>query len=272
MKRLEPLAFDGQRLVSIRQINNLPYPQREGIYRMLIPPEALMRFGLPLSMVDAEGGNLLSYTCEPGTSSVTIALRHRVGARDPVLYLEMADTLTNQLEVLLFVVNDPASERFDVDRMPDGLPTDLGMTRRNVEAELGAMQAGLMPGQVRRGAGLARRLIPRFEEFVARLGHDRFHIQPLGYHSAVLFERYGFSYTMGKGKMEWIHQEFSAGGYLTSRLDGSTPFRQPGANRTVHGRSWAIHDGLLGEPFSGTRMYKRVRIHAGVCTFPNAEW
>jgi len=269
---VEPLVVDGRRMVSIRQINNLPPRQKEAIYRQLVPPEALLRFGIPLSLQDPQGRSLLACICEPGTSSVTLTLRHEWGAQDPVLYLEMADTPHNQLEVLLFIVNDPNSERFDTDRMPDGRPTYFGIERRNIEEEIRAMQAGLAPGQIRRGARLTRRLIPCFETFVARLGHDRFHVQPLAYHTAILFERCGFAYTIGKGKMEWIHQEFAPGGVLHRRLDGSTPFRQPGAESSVRGRSWAIHDGIMGEPFTGVRMYKRVGIHAGVCTFPNAAW
>lgn len=264
--------IDGQRLASIRQINGLPSAEREAIYRSLIPHEALARFGIPASLVDREGQSLLTLTCVPGTSSVTLALRHRRDARDPLLYLEMADTPNNQLEVLLFVVNDPESERYDVDCMPDGRSTGLGLECRNVAEEIRAMEAGLAPGQVRHGARLSRRLIPRFEEVVSALGHDRLHIQPLAYHSAILFERYGFSYTFGQGKMEWIHQEFVRGGLLHGRLDGSTPFRQPGQERTVRGRSWAVHDGILGEPYAGLRMFKRVRIHAGVCTYPHAAW
>jgi len=77
---------------------------------------------------------------------------------------------------------------------------------------------------------------------------------------------------MGQGRMEWIHQEFGRGGLLFSRLDNSTPFRRPGMETTVRGRSWAIYDGILGEPFTGIRMYKRIGVHAGVCTFPEAIW
>jgi hypothetical protein len=268
----EPLVVEGRRLFSIRQINKLPRPQKEAVYRLLVPPEALLRFGIPLSMTDEEGRPLLSFQFEAGTGSVSVGLRDRWDARDPVIYLEMADTLNNQLEVLLFVVNDPDSPRFDVDRMPDGCPTEFGVACRNVEEEIKAMQAGLAPGQIRAGARLSRRLIPRFEQFVTRLGHERFHIQPLAYHNAILFERYGFAYVMGKGRMEWIHHEFALGGLLHERLDGSSPFRQPGAEKTVRGRSWAIHDGILEEPFTNVRMYKKVQVHAGVCTYPDAVW
>jgi hypothetical protein len=272
MMKVQPFVVDGQQLVSIRQINHLPRPQKEAIYKLLIPPEALLQFGIPFSLTDSQGRPLWECICEPGTCSVTLALRHQWDAPDPVLYLELAETLHNQLEVLFFSINDPTSERFHVDRMPDGRPTNFGLDGRNVPEEIRAMEAGLAPGQVRQGGRLTRRLIPRFEEFVARLGYDRFQAQPLFYHAAILFERCGFAYTMGQGRMEWIHQEFGRGGLLFSRLDNSTPFRRPGMEATVRGRSWAIYDGILGEPFTGIRMYKRVGVHAGVCTFPEAIW
>jgi len=265
------LTADGARIVSIRQINNLPVEQKEAIYRSLIPEEALRRFGIPPSL-SHDGRPLWAYIGEPNTGSVSLTLKHHPEARDPVLYLELADTLNNQLEVLLFVINDIESPRFDVDVTPDGQPTNFGTSGRHVAEEVRAMEAGLAPGQVLPGASLSRRLIPRFEEFVRRLGHDRFHIQPLAYHNAILFERYGFAYSIGQGKMEWIHHEFRPGGLLHRRMDGSTPFRRPGMEATVRGRSWAIHDGILGEPFTGVRTYKRIGIHAGACTFPDAAW
>jgi hypothetical protein len=121
---------------------------------------------------------------------------------------------------------------------------------------------------VRRGLRLSRILIPLFEDFVRRLGHEYYLMQPLAYHSAILFERQGCNYVQGLRQMQWIHEAFQPGGPLRAALDGSTPFRQPDAWRTVRGRSWAIHDGILGEPWHGIRMYKRVGSDAAVDTFP----
>jgi hypothetical protein len=42
----------------------------------------------------------------------------------------------------------------------------------------------------------------------------------------------------------------------------------PGMELTVHGRSWAIHDGILDEPWDGVSIYKMVGASAGVDTFP----
>jgi len=271
MRRLSPPLSDLQ-LFSISQVNSLPREQRQQVYRHLIPPEVLRRFGINPRTLAASDGHPL-FECRPAASSVELSLRHVWDADDPLLYLQLADTPNNQIEVLLFVVNDPYSERFDTDRLPDGTPTHFGTLARNIEAEMRAMEAGLAPGQVHRGLGLTRQLTPILEQFVASLHHHTFYIQPLAYHNAILFERLGFSYVLGLGRMEWIHREFTAPrGLLFRRLDGSTPFRKPGAERSVRGRSWAIHDGILGEPYSGVKMYKRVNIHAGVVTFPNAVW
>jgi len=258
-------------LFSISQVNQLSHQQMLQVYRHLVPLEILLHFDIdPQTLADDEGHPL--FQCQPGDTSVELSLRHVRNAKDPVLYLQMADTPNNQVEVVLFIVNDPYSERFDVDRLPDGTPTYFGTLTRNVEEEIRAMKAGLAPGQVRRGLGVTRRLIPILEQFVSGLHHDAFYIQPLAYHNAILFERLGFSYVTGLGRMEWIHKEFAPGGLLAGRLDDSTPFRRPGARNSVRGRSWAIHDGILGEPYSGVKMYKRVGIHAGVVTFPNALW
>ena len=258
-------------LYSIGQINRLVPEQMEEVYRCLVPSEILLRFGIdPETLADREGHPL--FECRPAASSVELGLRHAWDAQDPVLYVQLADTPNNQIEVTMFILNDPHSERFDTDRLPDGTLTYYGTLARNVEAEVAAMEAGLAPAQVRRGLRATRRLMPLLEQFIVALHHDAFYIQPLAYHNAILFERLGFAYVVGRGRMEWIHKEFGPAGLLFGRLDGSTPFRRPGAERSVRGRSWAIHDGILGEPYSGVKMYKRTGIHAGVVTFPNAAW
>lgn len=257
-------------LFSIGQINKLPTEQMLQVYRQMVPIEVLHRFRIdPETLADSEGRAL--YECEPGISSVEISLRHVWDAQDPTLYLQLADTANNQIEVVLFAVNDPYSERFNTDRLPDGTPTYFGTLERNIEEEIRAMKAGLAPGQVRQGLSATRRLMPILERFVAGLHHDAFYIQPLAYHNAILFERLGFAYVLGLGRMEWIQKEFAPGGILTRRLDGS-PFRSLEAAKSVRGRSWAIHDGIMGEPYNDVKMYKRVGIHAGIVTFPYAAW
>jgi hypothetical protein len=262
-------VVDGAKLYSLHQVNELSSPIKQTIYSHLLPKELLDQFGIdPDALCDAQGNRLVTFACPQGSSAVEIDIRPRVGFPDPLLYLELADTRLNQIEVILFVVNDPASERFETDRDCCGERTEFGTSRRNVPEEIRAMEAGLAPGQVRRGLRLSRILIPLFEDFVRRLGHEYYLMQPLAYHSAILFERQGCNYVQGLRQMQWIHEAFQPGGPLRAALDGSTPFRQPDAWRTVRGRSWAIHDGILGEPWHGVRMYKRVGSDAAVDTFP----
>ena len=111
-----------------------------------------------------------------------------------------------------------------------------------------------------------------FEEFVISLGHDMYFVEPLYYHNAVIFERYGFSYQMGRRRMESINLAFMKGGELYQKLDGSTPFRSSDAWNRIRMRSWAIHDGIMGEPFTNVTMYKRVGKRAEVNTTPVCEW
>jgi len=269
---LEPFVVDGIRLYSLHQVNSLPCPERESIYRHLLLPPLLVAYGIDLdTLCDAQGNRLVTFTCPKGSHMVEVDVRPEAGFPDPLLYLELNDTPLNQIEVALFMVNDPLAERFETDRDWQGQRTKFGTFRRNIPQEIRAMEAGLAPGQVRRGLRLSRALIPLFEQFVRRLGHDYYLMEPLTYHTAILFERLGCSYVQGKRKMEWIHRGFQPGAPLSEALDGSTPFRQSDAWRTVRGRSWAIHDGILGEPWHGIKMYKRVGKHAGVDTFPGGS-
>ena len=266
-------VVDGLPLYSIRSINELDTDTQAAAYRTLVPDEILLQYNVdPRTLCDPAGNRLVQFIGARGTSSFEIKLWHQVGAQDTLFYLQMADTANNQLSVLFFVVNDPNSPRFDVDKRWNGEMIPSSADQRNIEAEVAAMKAGLAPNQTRRGLRLTRKLIPAFEAFVSRLGHQIFFMEPLGYHTALLFERYGCAYTQGRAKMEWINREFRPGGVLYHRLDNSTPFRRPGAESTIRGRSWAIYDGLLGEGFTGVQMYRRVGVSANICTFPSATW
>jgi hypothetical protein len=257
---------------SIGAINSLPLAEKLRTYQRFIPPELLSQFGIAQDYRDAHGRPLLRVACAPGSTDVVLELKHKHEASDPLLYAHLSDTVSGQIHVLLYVINDPTSPRFDVDRMPDGRATVFGTSLRNLEAETAAMQAGLAPGQVHRGLRILSRSIRSFEAFISSLGHDLYFVDPLYYHNAVIFERYGYAYQQGRQRMEHIHQGFQPGGDLIQRLDGSSPFRNLSMPPSIRGRSWAIHDGVLGEPYSGVIMYKQVGCAAAVDTFPGGIW
>ncbi|MCB9435565.1 MAG: hypothetical protein H6673_01055 [Anaerolineales bacterium] len=248
---------------SIRGINDLPLEQKRAIYQTLVPDWVFSRFGLHEDDVQTH--------CPTGSRAMEISISVP-DFSDPILYLNMADSFLGQLMVLLVVMNDPNSDRYNIDTLPDGSQTYLGTSSRNLPEEIRAMEAGLSPGQVHQGIRGFRHSVPVFERFIEQMHHDLFLIEPLSYHNAIIFERYGFGYTVGRKEMERIHREFQPNGDLNKLLDGSTPFRYPDAWRSIRGRSWAIHDGVLGHPFTGFHMYKRIYHNAGISTFPDAEW
>jgi hypothetical protein len=267
------IAPDGSLLNSLATINELPEDIRDQVYHTLLLDDLLERFSIDkATLCNPRGEKVVLVDASPHAGLVEIRVWRQLGDRDPVLYIQLVDTVNNQMLILLFVTNDPDAPRFQVDRDWGGEPTKFGTLTRNVEAEVEAMRAGLAPGQVRRGLRMSRKVLPKFEQFVARLGHEMYMMEPLAYHTALLFESFGCAYSLGRRRMEWIQQEFQPGGELQQRLDGSTPFRVPGMAQTVRGRSWAIHDGVLGEPFTDVHMYKSIGKPAGVNTFPDGKW
>ena len=254
---------------TIGGINQLPENEKRAIYARYIPKDLIQRFNLPEL---THNKDLLQFRFAEGYSDVEMRLYHQVGFKDPVLYAHLTDTLNGQIHVLLYILNNPHAPRFDVDKMPDGSPTRFGTLRRHIEAEKAALENGLAPGQVRRGLRLLQSAMKAFEEFITSLGHDMYFIEPLYYHNAVIFERYGFAYQMGKRRMEGIHAGFQEGGELYQKLDDSNPFRSSPAANSIRLRSWAIHDGILGEPFTNVTMYKRVGNSANITTSPGCKW
>ena len=254
---------------TIGGINKLPEPEKREIYARYIPQELVEKFSLGNL---ADNRDLLQFRFAEGSSDVEMRLYHQAGFPDPILYAHLADNINGQIHVLLYILNDPASPRFDVDKMPDGSPTQFGIRKRNIEAERAAMQAGLAPGQIRHGLRSLRQATEAFEGFITGLGHSLYFVEPLYYHNAVIFERHGYSYQMGRRLMNEIQAGFEEGGVFRAKLDDSHPFRTSGAANSIRLRSWAIHDGILGEPFTNVTMYKRVGVSANINTAPGCEW
>jgi hypothetical protein len=256
---------------TIGGINLLPEAEKRAIYSRVVPQELLDRFKLP--PVDSiRAPNFLKFKAEPGSADVEMYLYHELRFPDPILYGHLTDTMNGQIHILLYILNDPDAPRFEVDRLPDGTPTRFGTQVRNLEAEQAALAANLAPGQVRHGLRLLTPAIKAFERFVTSLGHEIYFVEPLYYHNAIIFERYGFAYQQGRKLMEQIESGFAEGGQWRNLLTGSSPFRTPEAASSIRLRSWAIHDGILGEPFTNVTMYKNVKKSAGVNTCPSCKW
>ncbi len=265
--------YFGGGFTAIQQINQLPTEEREGIYRRLLPLRVIELLNLDLATGrDPQGNRLVTYVCPPDQGFVRVEVRSHPTDHDCVYLLKLTQPTEEFLEIAFIIVNDPSGERFDVDRDPAGAALGILSGIRNPPEELRAMHAGLAPGQVRRGLRLFRQVLPLVESFAGELGKEQISVEGLFYHHAILYERHGFGYLTGRDRLEEIHRGFQLGGVLHRRLDRSTPFRIPEAAETIRGRSWAIHDGILGEGWRVPRLYKIVGQAMAMPTFPDCTY
>lgn len=266
----------GLGLGSIQEINTLPREVAEALYARLVPEELLDRFGIdPATLCDKTGARLVRVTAPADQPWARVEVRSTPEDRDPALLVDVEMSPLSVPELAFVQITDPSGDRYAIDRDPDGRDTLFGTACRNVEEERRAMREGLAPGQVRRGLRLLSRVLDAMESFCGLIGKEIYLIEPLFYHSAILYERRGCGYLMGRDVMEAIHAGFGADGPLLKALDASSDFRRREAARTVRGRSWAIHDGIgdglwAGGGVSGVKMYKAAGRRAGINTFPGA--
>lgn len=259
----------GLGLDSIQEVNALPQEVAHALYARLVPEELFDRFKIsPATLCGPDGRRLVRITAPAEAAWARVEVRSSPEDRDPALLVDVEMSPLSVPELAFVQITDPDGPRYAIDRDPDGRDTLFGTISRNVEEELRAMKDGLAPGQVRRGLRLLARVLEAMEGFCRLLGKEIFLIEPLFYHSAILYERRGCGYLMGRDVMDAIHSGFVEGGGLRQAFDGSSAFRQPGAELTVRGRSWALHDGIAGTAWGGVKMYKAAGRHAGASTFP----
>jgi hypothetical protein len=259
----------GLGLSSIQEINHLPREMAEALYLRLVPEVLLERFRIdPRTLMGPEGTRLVHITAPEDKPWARVEVRSSTQDRDPALLVDVETSPLSVPELAFVQITDPAAARYGIDRDHDGRDTLFGTLSRNVDEEMRAFKDGLAPGQVRRGLRLLPGVLDAMEGFCRLIGAEVFLIEPLFYHSAVLYERHGCGYLLGHEVMDKLHGEFSEGGRLAAGLDGSSPFRAPEAGRTVRGRSWALHDGISAGAWAGVKMYKAVGHRAEIDTFP----
>ena len=263
--------------MKIKDIQDLPLTERLRLCRLLIPVDCYRQFHIdPVTFRDRdkllrlrlsyrnEGKILIMRVVSPDTRD------------DPIYSIVLQDYEEDGVDCLGLNINNPAAPRFIVDMDDYGhIPADRFSTRRNIPEEIRSMEAGLSPGQVRKGLRWLNEVIECLENFTKYIGREFIYCEAMAYHNAMVYERHGFGYQFNSWleEMQSIDQEFCApNGMCYKRLDGSSPFRRPGMEKSVRGRSWAIHDGILGRPWSKPAMIKEVGVHAGVNTFRNGQY
>src|SRR5215470_1784208 len=264
---------EGLGITSIQEINALPAEVAEALYVRLVPGELLERFGISQStLCGPDGARLVRVTAPTDKAWARVEVRASSTDRDPALLVDIEMSPLCVPELAFVQITDPTRPRYAIDSDVDGRDTLYGTTSRNMDEELRAMKDGLAPGQVRPGLRLLGRVLESMEAFCRLISQELYLIEPLFYHSAILYERRGCGYLLGRDVMEDIHAGFAEGGLLRAALDDSTPFRSPGAALTVRGRSWALHDGLAAPGWGGVKMFKVAGRFAGVDTFPGGRY
>jgi hypothetical protein len=253
----------GVELYSLHDINRLEPAQKESIYLSLLP--------LRLRELLRQGEGSVQVIAPEGLRLVRMEARMHPDDPDPIFFTELCDTHHRQMELSFCMIAAPDSPRFNVDLNEKGENNIFTTLGRNLGEEERAMAAGLFPNQTRRGLGMFGEFLPLVERLVDSLGMDLIAAEPLTYDNAIRYEGFGFDYVVGKRLMQEIDAGFAPDGPLTRRLDGSAPFRRKGMEKSVLGRSWAIHDGIMEEPWDGVMIYKSVGIDAGIDTFPSRE-
>ena len=265
---IQLVSEQGRELTSLRAINELEKAEKERIYTTIIPRRLLELLKIsPETLCGRDGLRRVTIIAPQGMGLVRIEVKRHPADHHTVFFLDIADTHYRQMELSFCIISDPSAPRFAVDQDSIGNDNCFTTLGRNIREEIRAMRAGLFPNQTCRGLRMFGEFFTIFERFVDSLGMDMIVAEPLTYDNAVRYETFGFDYLNGRRLMEEIDRGFASGGRLTARLDGSTPFRMPGMERSIHGRSWAIHDGIMDGPWEGVSIYKLVGVDAAVNTF-----
>lgn len=270
------LIGDANLPVTLKALNSLPENPKLRLYRTLIPIQVLADFDInPRTWRNPEKQTQVKLEADKDSNKVKITAWYGEDPSNEFFYLELGDNAYNGIDLNFLIVNNPLSLRFRTDFDDEGRETLFGTVRRNLVEEEKAMRAGLAPGQVREGLRCSQIVFTHIETFLTMMAHHAFFLEPLTYVSAWIFEKRGFAYSKGHQLMDTIHKEFQPGGELHKALDGGTPFRQPDQWKTVRGRAWAIHDGILeaiDRKWDDLKMIKQVGRHAGANTFPDAAY
>ena len=261
---------------TIAKLNQLPKEERDCLYLQLLPEALFKKIPQidPQTLTNHLGEKVVQGIFPEDENFACLEVRYMSGDRDCILACQISlDPFMRGVSLDFVTINNPFAERYNVDVDIFGGDTLYGTRSRNIYEEIRAMEDGLAPGMVRPGLRLLGEFIKCLERLTLSIGLKTITLGALYYHNAIFWERYGFNYFRGLKFMQMIDREFRPGGAIYERLDGCTPFRRRGMERTVRGRSWAIYDGILsdalGEDWESPQMYKIIGRDFHVNTFPD---
>ena len=211
------------------------------------PTSCFDRFGIdPATLCDRDGARLVRVTAPADKPWARVEVRSSAEDRDPALLVDVEMSPLSVPELAFVQITDPAGRALR-DRPRPGRARHALRHRVAQRGGGGAARCRTASPPARCGGacGCSRGCSTRWRASARLIGKEIYLIEPLFYHSAILYERRGCGYLMGRDVMEEIHAGFSRGrvaAHGARRL--LADFRAPEAARTVRGRSWALHDGV----------------------------
>src|SRR5512147_3175256 len=157
---------------SIAKFNRLPKEERNSIYLRLIPEPIFDMFQIDRrSLTNRFGERIVTGIFPLEENFACIEVKYRAGDKDCIFSCQISlEAFAQSLYLDFLTINDPFSERFNIDVDEFGRDTLLGTRSRNIPEEIRAMEAGLAPGMVRRGLKLMREFSDSLEGFIVPLG------------------------------------------------------------------------------------------------------
>ena len=112
-----------------------------------------------MTLCDEQEEKAARFFCPQGDRTALIEVKPPE-TEDPIFSFQLTDAADfTQVEWDFLVVNDPASPKFNTNVDEEGRDTFFGWASRNIAEEVRAMEAGLYPGQIRKGLGVTRELV-----------------------------------------------------------------------------------------------------------------
>ena len=151
----------------IKAINSLSRPEKEGLYRILIPPSLFARFQInPLTFTNADGRLCCRFYCAPGDTSTLIEVRRTPEDPDCIFSYQIADTRTRPSSTGTSSSSATRRRRGSTPTSTPRAGTPCSAARRATSTPSGRRwRRGLFPGQVRAGLSVSHEFFPRWCTF-----------------------------------------------------------------------------------------------------------
>src|SRR4030043_269011 len=152
---------------SIAKVNKLPKEERDSIYLRLVPDSIFEKFYIDRkTLANPFEERVVRGIFPPDENFGCIEVKYRSEDRDCIFSCQVSlETFMQSLHLDFLIINNPFSERFNVEIDELGRDTLFGTQSRNIPEEIKAMEAGLAPGMVRKGLHLMREFVKCLEIF-----------------------------------------------------------------------------------------------------------